>query len=328
MLFSKLIRTRRLSKVGMNCFFALLGIIPCPVLAQDPQTSRGGTISVTTAQDVVVVPSKLRLTMLVKVESRDSKRVLQTFREHQERVTNELNSLGAIPGSVQFSKPMINFGIPGVDDPEFARQQARQQAAHMRNLNPQRSRLPALDTDEEPELTSIYTAASKLTAEWALDENSEDANLLLPSTIRSAIQQNDFKGKNLRVVLNPEEQQLILPLMGSSSYSSSIRAPDIQLVYVARLSEAQEEDAMKQAFKKGQTQAAMLARAMGKRLAGVRSISSSTPLQLPSTLRNYEIGPNGQLVAGNARRDSRESNQEDASNHTLPVAISMQFEME
>jgi len=312
----------------MNCFFVLLGIIPYPLLAQDPQMSRGGTVSVTTAQDVVVVPSKLRLTMLVKVESRDSKRALQTFHEHRERVTNELNSLGAIPSSVEFSKPMISLGIPGVDDPEFARKQARQQAAQMRNLNPQRALLPALDTDEEAELPSIYTALSKLTAEWALDENSDDANLLLPSTIRTAIQQNDFKGKNLKVVLNPEEQQLILPLMGSFSYSSSIRVPEIQLVYVARLSEAQEEDAMKQAFKKGQTQAGMLARAMGKRLAGVRSISSSTPLQLPSTSRNVEIGPNGQLVFGNARRDFRESIQEDASNHTIPVAISMQFEME
>ena len=325
---SKMIRTRRLSKAVMNCCFAFLGIIPSSVLAQDPQMSKGGTISVTASQDVVVVPTKLRLIMLVRVESRDSKRALQTFHEHQERVTSELNSLGAIPSSIEFSKPMINFGIPGVDDPDSARKQARQQAAQMRNLNPQRARLPALDTDEEAELPSIYTASSKLTAEWALDENSDDANLLLPSTIRSAIQQNDFKGKNLKVVLNPEEQQLILPLMGSYSYASSSRVPEIQLVYVARLSEAQEEDAIKQAFKKGQTQAAMLARAMGKRLAGVRSISSSTQLQLPSTSRNYEIGPNGQLVVGNARRDSRESIQEDASNHTHPVSISMQFEME
>jgi uncharacterized protein YggE len=328
MMFSKSIRIERLSKVAINCFFAFLGIIPVSVLAQDPQMTRGATISVTTAQDVVLVPSKLRLTMLVRVESRDSKRALETFREHQDRVTSELNSLGAIPSSVEFSKPMINVGIPGVDDPDSARKQARQQAAQMRNLNPQRARLPAVDSDEEAELPSIYTASSKLTAEWALDENSDDANLLLPSTIRSAIQQNDFKGKNHKVVLNPEEQQLILPLMGSYSYASSSRVPEIQLVYVARLSEAQEEDAIKQAFKKGQAQAAMLARAMGKRLAGVRSISSSTPLQLPNTLRNYEIGPNGQLVVGSARRDSRESIQEDASNHTLPVAISIQFEME
>ncbi len=314
--------------VGMVCSFAFLAIPPGFVFAQDPQTSKGGTISVTGSQDVVLIPIKLRLTLLVRVESRDSKRALQTFQEHRERVTNELSGLGAIPSSIEFSKPMISVGIPGVDDPEFARKQIRQQSAQMRNLNPQRARLPASDSDEEPELPTIYTASSKLTAEWALSENSEDDNLLLPSTIRSAIQQNDFKGKNLKVVLNPEEQQLILPLMGSMSYSIANRVPEVQLVYVGRLSEAQEENAMKEAIQKGQAQAAMLARAMGKRVGGVRSISSTSSLQFPSTMRNYEIGANGQMVVGNSRRDARESIHEDASNLILPVAISMQFEME
>jgi len=112
------------------------------------------------------------------------------------------------------------------------------------------------------------------------------------------------------------------------SYSIANRVPDVQLVYVGRLSEAQEENAMKEAIQKGQAQAAMLARAMGKRVGGVRTISSNSAWQLPSTMRNYEIGSNGQMVVGNSRRDPRELIHEDASNLILPVAISMQFEME
>lgn len=314
-------------------FCAIFLIVPHVVGAQDPQLGKSGVISINSSQDVPLEAEKLRLSMLVKAESRDGKLALQSLYSHQNRVKKELESLGAVAGSIEFSKPSILVGVPGIDDLEAAKKRIRQQSAQMRNLNAvanavARGRNAASDIDDDAELPTVYTATSKVSAEWILSKDEGDANVLLPSTIRTAIDKNDLRGRELKVALSEDEQRVIAPLLGGVNvYSSESRVPDLQITYVGRMSEIQEAEAIGEAFKKAENQAASLAQIMGKRVIGVRNVNMSA-LQTLGMGRSYEYGPNGQLTPSNPRKDPREAVNEDLNLLRQVIAISLQFETE
>jgi hypothetical protein len=297
--------------------------------SQDLLGGKLGVISLSASQEVPLVPEKLRLLMSFKVESRDGKRALQALYDHQKSVTKTLEDLGAVPASIEFTKPVINMGVPGVDDPEAARKRLRQQSATLRNINiPGRGRTPANEeTDTETELPIVFTAASKVIAEWALTKEAEEANLLLPSTIKTSIEQNDLRGRNLKVVLNEDEQKLIAPLTAINSYSSERVAPDVLMLYVGIVSESQEEMAIKEAYNKATKHAGSLAKVMGKKISAVRSISMS-PINPSSVARSFEYSANGQMVLSHLRKDPRESFSEEASLLKHVLSLSLQFETE
>ncbi len=311
------------------CFYAIFIFSPNLVCAQDPQLGKFGGISINSSQDVPLEAEKLRLSMLVKAESRDGKLALQSLYAHQNRVKKELEGLGAMANSIEFSKASIIVGVPGVDDIETAKKRIRQQSAQMRNLNAvARGRNAVSDIDDEAEFPTVYTAASKVSAEWILSKNESDSNLLLPSTIRTAIDKNDLRGRELKVALSEDEQKVIAPLLGGVNvYTSESRVPDLQIAYVGRMSESQEVEAINEAFKKAEKQAASLAQIMGKRVIGVRTITMSS-LQTLSMGRAYEYGPNGQLIPSNPRKDPREAVNEDLNLLKHMISISLQFDTE
>ncbi len=310
-------------------FYAIFLFFTNVVCAQDPPLGKSGVISINSSQEVPLEAERLRLSMLVKAESRDGKLALQSIYSHQNRVEKELKSLGAVAGSIEFSKPSILVGVPGIDDLEATKKRIRQQSAQMRNLNAvARGRNAASDIDDDAELPTVYTASSKVSAEWILSKNESDANILLPSTIRTAIDKNDLRGRELKVALSEDEQRVIAPLLGGVNvYSNESRVLDLQMAYVGRMSESQEAEAISEAFKKAEKQAASLAQIMGKRVIGVRNVTMSA-LQTLSMGRSYEYGPNGQLTPSNPRKDPREAVNEDLNLLRQMIAISLQFETE
>ncbi|MEQ1826124.1 MAG: hypothetical protein ABL921_09260 [Pirellula sp.] len=312
--------------VSLPIFLSWLSILANPIWGQDASPMRGTSIAIAGVHEVVLVPDKLRLMLLIKIESRDGKRALQSLTEHQQRVTKELEAMGAVAGSIEMTKPIISVGVPGVDDPEAARKRAKQQAAQLRNINI-RGRAQADEVDDESELPLVYTASTRLVAEWRLSKEDEESNLLLPIKIRAAIDQNDFKGRKHRVVLNEDEQKLIAPLLGVNIYTSERTIPEVLLFFVGKITETQEEEATKEAFKKAQQQAGTLSRAVGKKVTGIRSATIS-PLQSSSVNRTLDYGSNSQLIQSLLRKDLRESIHEDANLLKQQISVSIQFETE
>ena len=103
--------------------------------AQD-RTSKSPGISVTVSQQVKITPSKLRLLLPIRVETRDASSILKTMLNHQEAVKKELKTFGADEAAIEFSSPVVTAGIPGVEDPDASRKAARNQVIQMRNMNP------------------------------------------------------------------------------------------------------------------------------------------------------------------------------------------------
>ena len=325
----------RTIKVGVLC--GALTVFS-PTFGQELNVGKTASVSVGSAHEVVLAPERIRLQMLVRAESREAENANALHRKHQERVTKELAALGAISSSIEFTAVTVSVGTPGLDDPDIARRMARQQAAQlnqMRNNIPQQLRgqipTPAAE-DSSTELPQVYTATSALSAEWQLMNGLDEATILFPSKLRTAIEEKDFKGKKLKETLDPEEQALIQSLLGIGVFSNPARQPEIQMMYVGKLSDAQEEEAVGIAFKKAQAQAVMLAKASGRKLGAMRSISSNSAvlaLNLPSA---YSLNPYGQSgfnpMASFARKNVREVANEDPSNLKQLVSISVTFDVE
>ena len=324
----------RTIKVGVLCG-ALIAF--SPTFGQELNVGKTASVSVGSAHEVVLAPERIRLQMLVRAESREAENANALLRKHQERVTKELAALGAISSSIEFTAVTVSVGTPGLDDPDIARRMARQQAAQlnqMRNNIPQlRGQIPTpAPEDSSTELPQVYTATSALLAEWHLMNGLDEAAILFPSKLRTAIEEKDFKGKKLKETLDPEEQTLIQSLLGVGVYSNPSRQSELQMMYVGKLSDAQEEEALGIAFKKAQAQAVMLAKASGRKLGAMRSISSNSAalaLNLPSA---YSLNPYGQSgfnpMASFARKNVREVANEDPSNLKQLVSISVTFDVE
>ena len=324
----------RAIKVGV-LFGALIAF--SPIFGQELNLGKTASVSVGSAHEVVLAPERIRLQMLVRAESREAENANALLRKHQERVTKELATLGAISSSIEFTAVTVSVGTPGLDDPDIARRMARQQAAQlnqMRNNIPQlRGQIPTPTAeDSSTELPQVYTATSALLAEWQLMNGLDEAAILFPSKLRTAIEEKDFKGKKLKETLDPEEQTLIQSLLGVGVFSNPSRQPELQMMYVGKLSDAQEEEALGIAFKKAQAQAVMLAKASGRKLGAMRSISSNSAalaLNLPSA---YSLNPYGQSgfnpMASFARKNVREVANEDPSNLKQMVSINVAFDIE
>ena len=307
-----------------NVAFLVLLIATHATFGQAPNQSKNGTVSVTETHELILSPEKIRLQMIVRSESRDGDNAMKLLRKQQERVNKELIALGTDQTSIEFSKPILSVGIPGVDDPENALKRARQQAAQMRNLNPRgKSATPA--EEDATELPQIFTASSVLMAEWKLENGLDEDAIMLPSKLRTAIDEKDFKGRKLKEALDPDEQLLLQPLIGSSisSYSSLNRQPEIQLTFVGKMTELQEEEALGAAYMKAKSHAALLAKAAGVRLGNMITISSSTQ-NVPSP---FGTNPSS-TIASLTRRNTREVSTDDPAGLKLIVSVSVSFYVE
>lgn len=315
-------------------FLVVLSVfrLPSSAIAQEHSRDRGATVSVSATHEIVLVPEKIRLQMLVRAESREGENAMKLLQKHQERVKKDLVALDAVESSIEFSETSMSVGTPGVDDPEIARRMIRQQAAQlaqMRNLNPQLRGQIQTPTNEDGinDLPQIFAATSALMAEWKLENGLDDAAILLPIQLKTAIDEKDFKGRKLKEALDPDEQLLVQPLLGSSIYSSSNRQPEFQLVFVGKMSINQEEVALAEAFKKAQSHAAMLAKVAGRKLGGMRSISSTANSIPQNYTQSYALNVSNSIVSF-ARKNVGEVSSEDPNGLRQIVVINVSFDVE
>ena len=92
------------------------------------------------------------------------------------------------------------------------------------------------------------------------------------------------------------------------------------------MTEAQEEEALTAAFKKTQSQALMLSKVTGRKLANMRSITSSFNPMVPSYSSAYSnlAGISSAL----SRRNLNEAMSEDPNGLKLVMTVSASFELE
>ncbi len=166
--------------------------------------------------------------------------------------------------------------------------------------------------------------------DWKLEHGLDDAATLLPSKLKLILEEKDFSGNQFREVLSKEEQKLVEPLMGTRNYfgqATQTRSDD--LLYVAEMTEQQEEAALKEAVKKAKSHARVLALAAGLQLGKIRSLQSHA--HLPgvantafSPVASYAIET---AATGNTKSDREVTNvNPNALRRTLSVTIDFDLE--
>ncbi len=300
--------------------------------AQQPSPNPAG-LSVTASHEIKLDPIKVRLVLPVRVETRESDSILKTLKVHEKQVKKELLAIGVPATEIGFSTPLVTAGVPGVENPEAARNAVRQQAIQMRNMNPQLKNqfpIPAVYAIDDFDLPIVYSADTILTVDWKLENGLDEAAILLPSKLKMLIEEKGFSGKQLREVLSAEETKLIEPLMGNQAYyAQQNRLKDNRLFYVAEMTDEQERAAFVESVKKATAQANVLAQSAGLRLGKLKSIHR-IPVVDPMALQanNWILEQTGANVTVNRVKNDREVTNVDSNGLKRTLTVNMVFEVE
>jgi uncharacterized protein YggE len=259
----------RISKVLLlsACFSSSL------LYAQSERES--GTIHATGQHEIALAPQKLRLTLTIRAEGADAKSAIESLLEHKERVKSELLAMKAEEASIDFGAAQLSSGIPGMSS-EMMRygSQVIAQIAGNADANP---------TD----VPKVYTAVSRLRAEWPLPTTDADALAMLPETLKEQVKERDLIGEKNKAQLESSQQEKLEEMQAAMQenmgyYSSSTETSPVTVMFVAKIDEADRKAAVVAAYERAMAQAKMLASVTEKPLGSLKSLRASD-VPLPAT---------------------------------------------
>ena len=117
---------------------------------------------------------------------------------------------------------------------------------------------------------------SLLSVQWPLKADNPEKLLLAADELREKIKAADLAGGNDAPKLSPEEQEVAEEMAAEQSRQSNEEATapnEPRFVFVARLTAAERQKALAEAFAKARVQAAELAKAAGMELGSLASLS-------------------------------------------------------
>ncbi len=127
----------------------------------------------------------------------------------------------------------------------------------------------------KPPIAAPVTVTELLTAQWSLEAETPEQMLVLAQTLQEKIKAADLAGIKDAEKLSPEEEELADEASQMMDTSGEQRTPAGQpyFMFIARLSQADREKLLSEAFAKAKTQAADLAKAADVELGPLTGIS-------------------------------------------------------
>ena len=232
---------------------------------QDEASGSGSHgISATGTAQIERLPTTLRLQVDVLSKGPTLKEALANLKTRTEAAKAKVLSLGAQAGSVKVDAPRMSTDKSGQQ-----RQMEMMIAARMRNRGKKGSK---------PAKPTTVNVSASLTAEWPLTAQDAEQLLIAAHTLQETIKGADLAGKEAAAKLSPEEQE-VQEEMGEAmqSYNSGedSKPGEPVFVFVCPISMAEREKALAEAFKKAQEEATQLARATGRELGELKTVSGS-----------------------------------------------------
>lgn len=241
------------------------------------QVEVGNGLQTTGSATIEVVPTKIRLTVMMQAEADEAKKAIKLLQTHKEKVRESLAELKADEKSIHFTNTKLeqNDGFPPNYPSASIRARILQQANN-RGVDPE-------------DLPIIYVAKAELQADWVLPTTDPDAIALLVSALREQVKEKDLVGKNIESDISDELRDKVESLqqmaMQQGYYvDSSASGGGMNVVLVGDVSTEQRKAAIKQAYDEAIAKAQDIAAATGKTFAKVISIretesTSAMPIQ-------------------------------------------------
>jgi hypothetical protein len=222
-------------------------------------------------------PDILRVQVEVLAKARTAKDAVAKLQEHRQAAKAKLESMGALPATIEFSEPVVTNTM----DPQEARMQAMMQRRMMMQGG---KKAPAKAKEPPPIVVSCL-----LKAEIPLTAPNPEELLIVSHNLEERIKQADLGAmKSLKQGAPQEEEanEEQMQMMGMMPGEEQNARGTAILSYVKKLTAEDRALAVREAFKRAEKQAAELAGAAGLVLGPVISLDE-TPSQM-----NDSDGPN------------------------------------
>jgi uncharacterized protein YggE len=219
-----------------------------------------GVVSGTGVVTISRPADQMRLQITILGRGTALEEALKSLKDRTARARKELDRLGAAKDSIVVDKSRI------VDAQQNDRQRQLQVMMMQRMGQKAKAKTPAV--------APPITVSANLTAEWKLSPNESEDPLLTIHPLQQKIKAADLAGIEEAEALTPEQEELLEEMGTSFSYSSDDEQKPGQptFVFLSRISEADRDKALSEAFGKARQQASRLANAAGVQLGELRSL--------------------------------------------------------
>jgi len=234
-----------------------------PGIRENPSPAAAGpqTISATGTASVKRKPTVLRMYLELVAKGSNLDEALKKIKDRRESARGQLETLKA-------DKDAITFGDPSLSGAASPRQRQIEVMlmAKMQSRGKKAAKTP---------IAVPVTVTVMLTAQWSLEAETPEQMLVLAQTLQEKIKAADLAGIKDAEKLSPEEEELADEASQMIDQSGEQRTPAGQpyFMFIARLSQADREKLLGEAFAKAKTQAADLAKAADVELGPLTGIS-------------------------------------------------------
>ena len=264
--------------LGLGAMHAAGASAQQPDAGGAPSVSAGGMVTIERQAET------LRMEVDLLAKGKDLKDALGKLQLRRKAAEKQLAELGAEAKSIRFGAPHISTG--GND------QQAQMMAMMRQRMMARRGGRRGAD---KPAAAAPVTVAMSLTAEWPLAAGEPEQTLLAAHGLEEKIKAADLAGRTAAEELTPEEAELAEEAESEDDNVMYGGRPEPKpgeprFVYVAKISEADRDQALREAFEQAQANAQRLAKAASAELGSLTQLSGSSDSTVDSDIYN-EYGP-------------------------------------
>lgn len=228
-------------------------------------------------------PERMRVQVALQGKGSTLKEALAAVKARGDAARKQLTALGADQDSIKIDNPKISG--PQNDNQQ---QQMRMQMMMMQRMQQGGVKPPVKKDEAEPVIVSAL-----LKAELKLDAKNPDDLLLATHALQEKIKAADLGGTKDAEKLSPEEEEVLEEQqaeMMNFGNNNEARPGEPVFLFVSRISEADRDKALAEAFQKAKGEARRLAKAAGIELGSLKAlhaVNSGGAQQLGNYNYNY-----------------------------------------
>ncbi len=257
----------RTMAAGLGMAVLLAGIGPRVATAQERPA---GTVTGVGTSEIKRPAEYLRVQVDVLAKAKTLKEALGKLRERKQAAQRQLETMGAVAGSIEFGEPAVV--------PEKSDQDQRMQMMMMMAQNG--GRKPPQKPKEAPPIV----VACPLRAEIRLQAPNAEELLLLAQSLEEKVKAADLGGTKLMKQASAQDEEMAQEQMEDPNQPK--RGEPI-ILYVSKVSEDAEAKALAEAFLRAKRHAGQLAAAAGSLLGPLHTVSDTTGMSGPDVEDNW-----------------------------------------
>lgn len=275
------------------------------------QTTNDGQVSASGTAEIKHAAELLRVQVDLTGKGKDMKEALAKLKERKEVALAQLINLGADKANVTFSEPSI-----------VSEKNDRQRQIEMMMMQ---RRGGAKKPDPKNKQADPIVVSVSMKADVPLKAGSAEDLLQLGHTLQEKIKAADLGGLKESEKLNPKDEEIAEEMQEMNrmmAEGGEARRGEPSFMYVSKITPAEHDKALKDAFAKASAQATRLAGAAGVELGSLHSLQSNL---LPSSAEymNEYYARAGRMMIRDSDRDVDDKDDKSEAVGMNPAKVSL-----